>query len=126
MSPVNSLKPFSPPDHVCPKLIVEEEVWIHVPPPPVVNDGFIVWFPCLHDPVKGILGNLHFCQSSEGNYLVSQQVVTKPQQQSVFPPIPTMDSLKEPTGGQLNYGTTTVFTKDQSMDNGLLEDSSHW
>ena len=42
MSLINLSKPFHPSDHVCPKLIVKEEVWVYVPPPPVVNGGLVV------------------------------------------------------------------------------------
>ena len=34
-----------------------------------------------------------------GNYLISQRVVTKAWQWGMFPPIPTTDTPKEPTGG---------------------------
>ena len=37
MSLIYSPKPFYSLDHVCPKLIIEEEVGVDVPPPSVVN-----------------------------------------------------------------------------------------
>ena len=76
-SPIYSSKPFNPLDHVGPKLIVEEEVWIHIPPPPMVDDCLIVWFFCLPNTMEGILGDLQFSISisfignEEGNYLKS-------------------------------------------------------
>ena len=78
------LKPFCPSDHVGPKTIVEVEVWVHVPPPPIMDDRLIVWFPSFPDAMEGILGDLQFSVSvsfngnEEGNYLKSQRVVTKP------------------------------------------------
>ena len=58
VSPINLSKPFHPLDHVSPKAIVKEKVWVHIPPPLVMNDSLVVWFSSLHDPVEGILGNL--------------------------------------------------------------------
>ena len=57
-SPINSSKPFCPLDHIGPKLVVEEQVWEDVPPPPVVNDGLVVWFVLFDDSMEGILGYL--------------------------------------------------------------------
>ena len=57
-SPINLSKPFHPSDHIGPEMIIEEEVRVYVPPPAVMNDGFIVWLPWLPNAVEGILGNL--------------------------------------------------------------------
>ena len=57
-TPINLLEPFSSSDHVCPELIIKEEVWVHVPPPLVVNDRLIIWLSSLHNPVEGVLGDL--------------------------------------------------------------------
>ena len=58
MTPIDPSEPFSPLNHVHPEPIVEEEVRIHVPPPPIMNDRLVIWFPRLPDPVEGVLGNL--------------------------------------------------------------------
>ena len=42
MSLINLSKPFSPLDHVGPKTIIEEEVQVYVPPPPVVNNSLVI------------------------------------------------------------------------------------
>ena len=59
MSLIHLSEPFCPLDHVCPKTIIEEEVWVDVPPPLVVNNSPIVWFIFLDDSVVGVLGNLY-------------------------------------------------------------------
>ena len=58
MSLINHLEPLCPSDHIGPEMIVKVEVWIHIPPPPVMNDCFVIWFASLHDPMEGILGDL--------------------------------------------------------------------
>ena len=57
-SPINLSKPFHPSNHVCPKPIVEEKVWVHVPPPPIFNDGLIIGLILLDHTVVGVLGYL--------------------------------------------------------------------
>ena len=57
-SPINLSEPFHPSDHVYPKPIVKVEIWVHIPPPPIVNDSLIVQFTWFFDPVEGVLGNL--------------------------------------------------------------------
>ena len=75
-------KPFDPLDHVHPELIIEEEVWVHVPPPPIMDDC-LIWFPCFLHPMEGILGDLQFSVSvsftgNKGeNYLKGQRVMTE-------------------------------------------------
>ena len=77
ISPNHLLKPFHPSDHIGPKPIIKEEVQVHVPPPTIMDDCFVVRFPCLPNAMKGVLGNLQFSVSisirmnEEGNYLVS-------------------------------------------------------
>ena len=58
MSLVDLSKPFCPLDHIGPKAIIEEQVWVYVPPP-VVNDSLIVRFPRFNDSMEGILGDLY-------------------------------------------------------------------
>ena len=64
-------------DHVGPKPIIKEEVWVHVPPPPIMDDHLIIQFPCFPNTMEGILGDLQFSISisfignEEGNYLKS-------------------------------------------------------
>ena len=58
MSLIYPPKPFSSLDHVHPQLVIKKEVWVHVPPPPIVNDSLIIWFPLLPDPMEGVSGNL--------------------------------------------------------------------
>ena len=58
MSLINLSEPFGPLDHVGPKTIVKEEVWVHVPLPLVMNDGLIIQLTRLHNPMEGILGYL--------------------------------------------------------------------
>ena len=71
VSPINLSEPFSPLDHVGPKSIIK------------IPNNLVVWFAQLHNPVEHILGNLlnfHQCsikQNKEGNYLISQWVVSK-------------------------------------------------
>ena len=54
--PIHHLKPLSSPDHVGPKLIVEEEIRKHIIPPLMV--GSLRVFPLLDNPMEGVLGNL--------------------------------------------------------------------
>ena len=53
---IHLLKPFSPSDHVHLEPIIKEEVCIHVAPPAIVGSFLVL--SCLHDSMKGILGNL--------------------------------------------------------------------
>ena len=53
---VHLLKPLCPSDHMGPEPIVEEQVQIHIPPPPIV--GSLGVLSSLHDPMEGILGDL--------------------------------------------------------------------
>ena len=68
---VHLSKPFCPSDHVGPKPIIEEEVWIHIMPPLVVGSDCI--FYSFHDSMEGILGDLSFSisisssRNKEGN-----------------------------------------------------------
>ena len=55
---INLMKPFHPLDHVCPEPIVEEEVWVHVPPPLVLNCSLIIRLILLDHPMIGVLGYL--------------------------------------------------------------------
>ena len=48
-SPISLSKPFCPSDHIGPKTIVEEQVWVHIPPPPVMNDSLIIQFSRFYD-----------------------------------------------------------------------------
>ena len=57
-SPIHPSKPFHSSNHVCPKVIVEEEVQEDIPPPLVMNDNLIVQFIFLDYSVEGILGDL--------------------------------------------------------------------
>ena len=59
-SPIYLLKPFYSSDHVCPEPIIKEEVWVYIPPPSVVNNHLVIWFPCLPNTMEGILGDLQF------------------------------------------------------------------
>ena len=67
------MKPFHPSDHIGPEVIIEEEVWVYVPPPSVV--GSLDILPGLLDTMIGGLGDLQFSVSvstsrnKEGNYL---------------------------------------------------------
>ena len=56
---------------------------------------------------------------------MSQWVMSKPQQRSVFPSIPAMDSTEKPTHGELDDWTTAIFCKDRRTDNWLLKVSGH-
>ena len=56
--PINSTKPFHPSDHVHPKLIIKEEVWVHVSPPPILNNLLIIGFILLNYTMVGVLGDL--------------------------------------------------------------------
>ena len=101
-SPIHLSQPFHPSDHVGPEPIIKKEVWVHIPPPMVVDDCFIVQLPSFSNTVKSVLGNLQFSISvssignEEGNYLVSHRVVTKTRYRGMNPPIPSVDSAQEP------------------------------
>ena len=128
-SPVHLPKPFSPLDHVGPEPIVKEEVGIDVLPPLIVGSYLV--FSSLQNPMEGILGNLQISVSvptsrnKEGNYLVSQRVVTITQQRGMFPVVPPTDVAQEPTHGQLDDQTTTLLSKDQRSDDWVLH-VGHW
>ena len=77
VSPIHLLKPFHPSDHIGPEPIVKEEVWVHVPPPTVVDDHLIFQLPWFPNAMEGVLGDLQFPSAfpskgnEEGNYLIS-------------------------------------------------------
>ena len=48
--------PLRPSDHMGPKPIVEEQVWIRIPPPP--NVGSLRVLSSFHNSVEGVLGDL--------------------------------------------------------------------
>ena len=79
MSLIYHTKPPCSADHVGPKTIVEVEVWVHIPPPLVMDNCLVVWFSCLPNTMEGILGNLQFSvsiyfnENKEGNYLEGQR-----------------------------------------------------
>ena len=81
--------------------------------------------------MEGVLGNLQFSASvstsrnKEGNYLISQRVVTITQW-SVFPVVPTTDVPQEPTSGQLDDQMTIVLSEDKRPDDWMLDVGSHW
>ena len=58
MGLINLLEPLRSLDHVGPKLIVEEEIWIDISPPSIMDDGLIIRLPRLLDTMEGVLGNL--------------------------------------------------------------------
>ena len=58
MSPIYLSEPFCPSDHVCPEMIIKEEVREDIPPPLVVNNCLIVWLILLDNSVESILGDL--------------------------------------------------------------------
>ena len=63
LSPINASRPLRSSDHVCPQSVIKEEVRVHIPPPLIVNDGLVIWFSLLLDPMEGILGDLSIlCQ----------------------------------------------------------------
>ena len=76
-SPIHLTEPLCPSDHVGPGSIVKVEVQVYVPPPPIVDDHLIIWFPHLPNTMKGILGDLQlsvsvsFTGNKEGNHLKS-------------------------------------------------------
>ena len=80
-SPIYHSKPFHPLDHVGPETIIKVKVWVHVPPPPIMDNCLVIWFSCLPNTMEGILGDLQFSVSvsfnrnKEGNYLESQRVM---------------------------------------------------
>ena len=53
---IHLLKPLRPSDHIGPKLIVKEQVWIHIPPPLIV--GSLCVLSSFHNSVEGVLGDL--------------------------------------------------------------------
>ena len=60
---IDTLEPFCSLDHIHPESVIKEEVQVHIPPPPIVDDGFVIWFPLLYNPMEGVLGNLSIlCQ----------------------------------------------------------------
>ena len=58
MGLINMLEPLHSSDHVHPELIVKEEIWVHIPPPPVLNNSLVIRLILLDHPVVGILGYL--------------------------------------------------------------------
>ena len=100
---VHLSKPFGSSDHVGPKPIIKEEIRIDILPPLVV--GSLLILSSLLNPMEGILGDLQFSVSistsrnEEGNYLISQQVMTITWWQSVFPVVPLTDVPQEPASG---------------------------
>lgn len=42
LAPIDPSGSFCASDHVCPQSIVEEEVWVHVPLPLVLDDSLVV------------------------------------------------------------------------------------
>ena len=56
--PISPSKPLSPLDHIHPELIVKEEVWEHIPPPLILNNGLIVGLILMDHPKIGVLGYL--------------------------------------------------------------------
>ena len=63
LSPINASKPLRSSDHVCPQSVIKEEVRVHIPPPLILNDGLVIWFSLLLDPMEGIPGDLSIlCQ----------------------------------------------------------------
>ena len=51
-----------PLDHVWPKLIVEEQVWVHVPPPLILDYDWIIGLVLFNHSMVGVLGDLYpFC-----------------------------------------------------------------
>ena len=62
---IHLLEPFGPSDHVGPKTIIKEEVWIYIMPPLIVG-GFSI-LPSLDDPMEGVLGDLSFSVSVSNN-----------------------------------------------------------
>ena len=55
---INLAKPLCSLDHVCPELIVEEEVQVHVPPPLVMDNLLIIGLILFNYPMIGVLGDL--------------------------------------------------------------------
>ena len=60
-SPIHLTKPFRSPDHIGPELIIEEEIWVDILPPPIM--GSLNILPGFLDPVISVLGNLQFSVS---------------------------------------------------------------
>ena len=42
VSLIHPSKPFHPLDHIGPEPIVEEEIWVHIPPSSIMDHGFVV------------------------------------------------------------------------------------
>ena len=53
---IHHSKPLGSTDHVGPKSIIKEKVWVHIVPPPMV--GSLCVLPLLDNPMEGVLGNL--------------------------------------------------------------------
>ena len=129
-SSIHLLKPFHSSDHVGPEPIVEEEIWKDILPPLIVDS--LLFLSHLPDSMEGVLGNLQFSisvstsRNEEGNYLVSQRVVTITQRWSVFPVVPMTDVPQEPTSGQLDDWMTTVLSEDRRPDDWMSDVGSHW
>ena len=69
VTPIDLSKPLGPSDHVCPEPIIKKEVQVYIPPPPVMNNSLIIQFACLHNPIKGILGNLSISVSVQSKQM---------------------------------------------------------
>lgn len=52
------LKPFHALDHVHPEMIIEEKIWVHVPPLLILNDSPIIGFILVDHPEVGVPGYL--------------------------------------------------------------------
>ena len=57
MGLINMLEPLHSSDHIHSQSVIKEKVQVHIPPPPIVNNSLIIWFP-LPDSMEGILGDL--------------------------------------------------------------------
>ena len=56
LGPIHLMKPLCPSDHVGPKPIVKEKIWVCITPPLVVCGSHIL--SSVQDSMEGILGNL--------------------------------------------------------------------
>ena len=107
-----------------PQLIIEEEVWEDVIPPPMVCSRLIL--PLLVNPMEGILGDLEILLSvsssrnEEGNYLVRCWVMSPPGRWGMNPPVETLNLPKEPTCGQLNRRLLNVLSESRQLNDGML------
>ena len=63
VSPIHLLKPFHPSNHIGPKPIIKEEVWIYVPPPSIMDNSLVVQLSWFSNTMEGVLGNLKFSVS---------------------------------------------------------------